>query len=220
MFTNFAIRHEYATLAAPDDRRGEAGGLIDRDAFRPLIYTRRVGRPNYDFILMVKPPVLPQWGTGASGDRSSSGTLRPFRIGRRSGCSGKDTAIREEFQRQPEAQGLPINRGVMQDASFTTADPGHPTGRPGRDAAQPRRRLAEEGVKHGRADPPDRDHHRIGPQQSDRSGTVYRGKGSFGMRPQASMDRTIHRATRGRSGRTGGTPRSAEHDRWWNGRLP
>jgi len=54
--------------------------------------------------------------------------------------------IWEEFQRQLEVQGLTIRRGVMQDASFITADPGHAPGRAGRDAAQPRRHLGEERI--------------------------------------------------------------------------
>jgi len=36
-FTNFAIRHEYASLAAPGDRLGKVSSLIDWDAFRPLL---------------------------------------------------------------------------------------------------------------------------------------------------------------------------------------
>jgi len=39
--------------------------------------------------------------------------------------AGKVNDIWEEFQRQLDAQGLTIKRGVMQDASFITADPGH-----------------------------------------------------------------------------------------------
>jgi hypothetical protein len=36
-FTNFAIRHEYASLAALGDRLGEVSSLIDWEAFRPLL---------------------------------------------------------------------------------------------------------------------------------------------------------------------------------------
>ena len=66
--------------------------------------------------------------------------------------TGKDTAIWDEFQRQLEAQGLAIKRGVIQDASFITTDPGHasattPPGRPGPDAAEPRGHLDKERIE-------------------------------------------------------------------------
>ncbi|MDN7026021.1 transposase, partial [Methanoculleus sp. FWC-SCC1] len=66
-FTNFIIRHEYASLTALGDRLGEVSGLVDWDAFRPLLadlYTNaegRGGRPNCDVVLMIKLLVLQQW---------------------------------------------------------------------------------------------------------------------------------------------------------------
>jgi len=66
-FTNFAIRHEYASLAALGNRVGDVRGLIDWDALRPLLadlYTNtegRGGRPNYDVVLMIRLLVLQQW---------------------------------------------------------------------------------------------------------------------------------------------------------------
>ena len=148
-FTNFAIQHEYASLAALGDRLGEISGLIDWDAFRPLLadlYTNtegRGGRPNCDVVLMIKLLVLQQWyglsdpelerqaidrisfrhflGYPASiPDRSTVWLFRE-----RLAITGKETAIWDEFQRQLDEQGLTIKRGVMQDASFITADPGH-----------------------------------------------------------------------------------------------
>jgi len=59
-FTNFAIRHEYASLAALGDWLGEVSSLIDWDASRRLLadlYTNaegRGGRPNYDVVLMIR----------------------------------------------------------------------------------------------------------------------------------------------------------------------
>jgi len=104
-FTNFAIRHEYSSLAALGDRLGEIDGLIDWEAFRPLLadlYTNaegRGGRPSCDVVLMIKLLVLQQWyglsdpelerqATDRIRSATSSGIQRPFRIGRRSGCSG------------------------------------------------------------------------------------------------------------------------------------
>ncbi|MHC1630376.1 MAG: hypothetical protein ACXQTG_05455 [Methanoculleaceae archaeon] len=46
-FTNVAIRHKYASLAAPGDRLGEVSGLIDRDAFRPLLADRYTPRRSF-----------------------------------------------------------------------------------------------------------------------------------------------------------------------------
>jgi parallel beta-helix repeat protein len=54
-FTNFTIRHEYPSLAALGDQLGEIQGLIDWDAFRPLLVdqytidTGNGGRPNYNY---------------------------------------------------------------------------------------------------------------------------------------------------------------------------
>jgi len=170
-FTNFAIRHEYSSLAALGDRLGEVRGLIDWEAFRPLLadlYTNaegRGGRPNYDVVLMIKLMVLQQWYGLSDPELERQATDRisfrhflgyPETIPDRSTVwlfrerlakTGKDTVIWEEFQRQLEVQGLTIRRGVMQDASFITAGPGHAPGRAGRDAAQPRRHLGEEGVE-------------------------------------------------------------------------
>jgi IS5 family transposase len=39
--------------------------------------------------------------------------------------TGKDEIIWEELQRQIDAKGLKIKEGVIQDATFITADPGH-----------------------------------------------------------------------------------------------
>jgi len=106
----------------------------------------RGGRPNYDVVLMIKLMVLQQW-YGLSDpelerqatdwisfchflgypetipDRSTVWLFRE-----RLATTGKDTVIWDEFQRQLEVQGLTIRRGVMQDASFITAGPGHAPG--------------------------------------------------------------------------------------------
>ena len=39
--------------------------------------------------------------------------------------SGRDRLIWEELQRQLDAKGLKAKKGVVQDATFITADPGH-----------------------------------------------------------------------------------------------
>ncbi len=242
-FTNFAIQHEYASLAALGDRLGEISGLIDWDAFRPLLadlYTNtegRGGRPNCDVVLMIKLLVLQQWyglsdpelerqaidrisfrhflGYPASiPDRSTVWLFRE-----RLAITGKETAIWDEFQRQLDEQGLTIKRGVMQDASFITADPGHASADIPR-GEQARTRRSRDGTWAKKGSKSyfgyklhilmDKDHqiirrietttaslHDSRIDLSQKGETVYRDKGYFGVKPQASMDKTMHRATRG-----------------------
>ena len=242
-FTNFAIQHEYASLAALGDRLGEISGLIDWGAFRPLLadlYTNtegRGGRPNCDVVLMIKLLVLQQWyglsdpelerqaidrisfrhflGYPASiPDRSTVWLFRE-----RLAITGKETAIWDEFQRQLDEQGLTIKRGVMQDASFITADPGHASADTPR-GEQARTRRSRDGTWAKKGSKSyfgyklhilmDKDHqiirrietttaslHDSRIDLSQKGETVYRDKGYFGVKPQASMDKTMHRATRG-----------------------
>ena len=242
-FTNFAIQHEYASLAALGDRLGEISSLIDWDAFRPLLadlYTNtegRGGRPNCDVVLMIKLLVLQQWyglsdpelerqaidrisfrhflGYPASiPDRSTVWLFRE-----RLAITGKETAIWDEFQRQLDEQGLTIKRGVMQDASFITADPGHASADTPR-GEQARTRRSRDGTWAKKGSKSyfgyklhilmDKDHqiirrietttaslHDSRIDLSQKGETVYRDKGYFGVKPQASMDKTMHRATRG-----------------------
>ena len=39
--------------------------------------------------------------------------------------SGRDKLVWKELQRQMDAKGLKVKKGVVQDASFFTSDPGH-----------------------------------------------------------------------------------------------
>lgn len=242
-FTNYIIRHEYAALSALGDRLGEIQGLIDWDAFRPLLadlYTNdegNGGRPNYDVVLMIRLLVLQQWYGLSDPELERQATDRisfrhflgyPETIPDRSTVwlfrerlanTGKDLLIWEEFQRQLDQQGLAINQGVLQDATFITADPGHaPANTPRGDQAQTRRSRDGTWAKKGSKSQfgyklhilLDEDHqliHRIETTTASlhdskvdlsREGeTVYRDKGYFGVNPQASLDMTMHRAVRG-----------------------
>jgi len=54
--------------------------------------------------------------------------------------TSKDRAIWTELQRQLDALGLKVKKGIVQDATFITADPGHAkTDTPRGDEAQTRR---------------------------------------------------------------------------------
>ncbi|NVO66886.1 IS5 family transposase [Methanofollis tationis] len=194
-------------------------------------------RPNYDVVLMIKLLVLQQWYGLSDPELERQAMDRisfrhflgyPETIPDRSMIwlfrerleqTGKDTAIWEEFQRQLDAQGLAIKRGVIQDATFITADPGHASAdTPRGDQAQTRRSRdgtwAKKGTKsqfgyklHILLDKDNQLIRRIETTTASlhdskvdlsREGeTVYRDKGYFGVKPQASMDKTMHRAVRG-----------------------
>jgi IS5 family transposase len=134
--------------------------------------------------------------------------------------TGKDTVIWEEFQRQLETQGLTIQRGVIQDATFITADPGHAAvATPRGDQARTRRSRDGTWAKKGsksqfgyklpilmdrdcqlirRIETTTASLHDSRIDLSQKGETVYRDKGYFGVKPRASMDKTMHRAVRGR----------------------
>ena len=147
--TEFSLRAEYKKVEDLGDKLASIDKLIDWAAFRPIIgelYQNKGpqgGRPNKDEIMMLKMLVLQQW-YGLSdpelerqvADRISfrrflgfpdkipdDSTIWVFR--QRLVDSGKEEEIWAELQRQLEAKGLTIKQGVIQDASFITADPGH-----------------------------------------------------------------------------------------------
>jgi IS5 family transposase len=147
--TDFAFKEEYERVKRLGDRLAEIESLIDWEAFRPIVgamynnKSERGGRPNIDEVVMVKLLVLQQWH-GLSdpelekqvADRISFrkflgfpetipdySTVWKFRD--RMTGSGKDRAIWRELQRQLDSLGLKVKRGVVQDATFITTDPGH-----------------------------------------------------------------------------------------------
>jgi IS5 family transposase len=128
------------------------------------------------------------------------------------------SSLWEEFQRQLETRGLSIKRGVVRDATFITADPGHaPADTPRGDQARTRRSRdgiwAKKGTKsqfgynlHILMDKDDQLIRRIETTTaslhdsridlSRKGETVYRDKEYIGVKPRASMDKTMHRAVR------------------------
>ena len=123
--------------------------LIEWERFRPLIgdlytnTTEQGGRPNHDLILMVRLLVLqsmyglsdPELERQANDKISflkflgfpekipDHSTIWYFR--ERLINQGKLELIWKELQRQQDALGLKIKKGMIQDATFITADPGH-----------------------------------------------------------------------------------------------
>ena len=145
---DFAIRAEYARIKALGDELCEMGSQIDWERFRflePLMYknkSSRGGRPNIDFVIMIKLLVLQHW-FGLSdpelerqvADRISFriflgttevvpdfSTVWLFR--ERLIKSGKLEDLWMELQRQIDEKGYIVKEGSIQDATFITSDPG------------------------------------------------------------------------------------------------
>ena len=127
----------------------EIGNRINWDDFRPKLdilfcnNTERGGRPNIDVIVMLRCLFIQQLYSLSDeqlerelADRISfrmflgttevvpdSTTIWKFR--ERLADSGVDKEIWNELQKQLDAMKLKVKKGIMQDASFITSDPGH-----------------------------------------------------------------------------------------------
>ena len=148
-FIDFAFREEYERVRILGDKLSEIDTLINWEAFRPILKdmynnkTEKGGRPNIDEIIMIKILILQEWH-GLSDpelerqitDRISFrkflgfpdaipdySTVWTFR--ERLSKTGRDKKIWQELQRQLDSKGLKVKKGVIQDATFITSDPGH-----------------------------------------------------------------------------------------------
>jgi len=242
-FGNFFLHQEYAAIAARGDPLNEIESLIDWELFRPRLVTvyqsdtDQGGRPHTDVIVLMKLLVLQQW-YGLSdyelerqaGDRISFRHFLgyPATIPDRSTIwafknrlveAGMIDDLWTDLQQQIDVRGLTIRRGVIQDATFITADPGHAAAeKPRGDLACTRRSRDGTWAKKGTKSQfgyklhtlVDTEHQLIRrlttttaslhDSQVDLSKpgeTVYRDKGYYGVKPAASMDKTMHRAVRG-----------------------
>ena len=241
-FGNFFLNQEYAAIAARGDPLNEIESLIDWEQFRPRLVTvyqsntAQGGRPHTDVIVLLKLLVLQQW-YGLSdyelerqaGDRISfrhflgypatipdRSTIWAFK--NRLVDAGMIDDLWTDLQRQLDARGLKIHRGVIQDATFITADPGHATAdTPRGDQARTRRSRDGTWAKKGNKSQFGYKLHTLIDKEwqlirrvatttasthdsridlSKPGETVYRDKGYFGVTPAASMDKTMHRAVR------------------------
>jgi IS5 family transposase len=163
-FSSYIFRKAYQKIHKLGDRLAEIEPLIDWEAFRPIIqplYDNRGpkgGRPNVDEVVMVKLLALQAWYglsdpelerqalnridfqhfLGFPGDAPDYSTVWLFR--ERLAESGRDRLVWEELQRQLDAKGLEVRKGVVQDATFITSDPGHaPADEPRGEEAETRR---------------------------------------------------------------------------------
>ena len=147
--TDFAISKIYERLKELGDKLVDTGNLIDWEGFRPTLEglydnrTERGGRPNVDVIIMLKALFIQQHYNlsdeqlereltdrisfraflGTTEIVPDSTTIWLFR--ERLAESGKDKDVWDSLQRQLDAMNLEVKKGIMQDASFITSDPGH-----------------------------------------------------------------------------------------------
>jgi IS5 family transposase len=239
-FTSYIFRQAYEKVSRLGDRLAKIDKQIDWERFRPIIKamyrndTPQGGRPNTDEVVMVKLLVLQQW-YGLSdpelerqaSDRISFqrflgypeqppdySTVWQFR--ERLAATRTDELVWRELQRQLDAKGLRVRKGVAQDASFIEADPG-PSSKPRGDEAATRRirdgdwgkRLKESffGFKlHVKTDlgfglvravtVTSASVHDSRVDLSEPGEVVYRDKGYFGVEPRG-WDATMRRGVRG-----------------------
>jgi IS5 family transposase len=242
-FKAYMLKKAYERYQKLGDKLAKIEPLIDWEAFTPIIaglyhnQGPQGGRPNIDEVVMMKLLVLQQW-YGLSdpelerqvADRISFqrflgfpetlpdySTVWQFR--ERLAESGRDKLIWEELQRQLDAKGLKVKKGVVQDASFITSDPGHaPADKPRGGEAKTRRSRdgswAKKGSRsyygfklHTKLDVDcglirdlDTTPANVHDSQVDLSRpgeVVYRDKGYFGVEPRG-YDATMRRGVRGR----------------------
>jgi len=241
-FRTYMLKKAYENVKKNGDRLAQVDSLIDWEAFRPIITpmyrnkTSRGGRPNVDEVVMVKLLVLQEW-YGLSDpelerqvdDRLSFqrflgfpekapdySTVWQFR--ERLAESGRNRLIWAELQRQLDEKGLKVRKGVVQDATFITSDPGHaPSEEPRGEHARTRRSRDGTWAKKGARSSfgyklhtkTDTDHGLIRELETttanvhdsrvdlSREGeVVYRDKGYFGVPPRG-YDATMRRGVRG-----------------------
>jgi IS5 family transposase len=146
---DFSILQEYSDQVEPrGDKLSALAALVDWNAFLPIensLYknkSKKGGRPNISIIIMIKLLILQQlYGLSDPqlelqvADRISFrvflgttevipdySTVWLFR--ERLKENGKLEAIWEEFVNQLKAKGYEVKKGVIQDATFITSDPG------------------------------------------------------------------------------------------------
>ena len=172
--TDFALRQEYERVKELGDKLVETGGRINWESFRPILEpmcknkTECGGRPNLDVIVMLKSLFIQQLHNlsdeqlereiadrisfrmflGTTETIPDSTTIWKFR--ERLAENGVDKEVWAELQRQLDAMNLKMQKEIMQDATFITADPGHAkSGTPRGDEAKTRRSKDGEWAKKG-----------------------------------------------------------------------
>ena len=172
--TDFALRQEYERVKELGDKLVETGSRINWESFRPILepmYKNKTecgGRPNLDVIVMLKSLFIQQLHNlsdeqlereiadrisfrmflGTTETIPDSTTIWKFR--ERLAENGVDKEVWAELQRQLDEMNLKMQKEIMQDATFITADPGHAkSGTPRGDEAKTRRSKDGEWAKKG-----------------------------------------------------------------------
>ena len=238
-FKAYMLRKAYENVQKNGDKLAEVEPLIDWEVFRPIvrpIYRNKIprgGRPNVDPVVMMKLLVLQAWygisdpdarlGQGKKGfllgyPESIPDSITVWLFRERLAETGRDKLIWEELQRQLDLKGLKVKKGVVQDASFITADPGHARAdKPRGTEARTRRSRDGSWTKKGSRSyfgyklhlKMDLDHGLIRCLETTTASVhdsridlsrpgeaVYRDKGYFGVKPRG-YDATMRRASRG-----------------------
>jgi IS5 family transposase len=244
-FETFGLNEAYKRVQKVGDHLSELETLIEWEAFRPIfqeLYHNnhgKGGRPNIDYVVMVKllvlqstyslsDPELERQVTdrisfrrfiGFSSQIPDFSTVWLFR--ERLIATGKYQEIWDTLQAQLDTKGLKIRKGVIQDATIITSDPGSPSSQVSRgDDGKTRRSKEGTWTKRGKKSQFGFKLHALMDKEcqlvrriettpasvhdsqidlSSPGETVYRDKGYHGVKPRASMDKTMHRAVRGRS---------------------
>ena len=147
--TNFALLEEYKYVERLGDKLAKIESIINWEAFRPIIEgmydnkSEKGGRPNIDEIMMIKLLILQEWHGLSDPELERQVTDRisfrkflgfPEKIPDYSTVwyfrerlkeTGKYKEIWRELKQQLDSKGLKIKKGVIQDASIITTDPGH-----------------------------------------------------------------------------------------------
>ncbi len=145
----YTLREEYMRVERLGDKLSQIETLIDWSAFRSIVVdmyankSTKGGRPNIDEVVMIKLLVLQAWHGLSDPELERQVTDRiSFRnflgfpetipdystvwyFRERLEETGKDKQIWKELQRQLDEKGLKVKKGVIQDATFITADPGN-----------------------------------------------------------------------------------------------
>ena len=128
--TDFALNEEYKRLQSIGDKLAEISSLIDWKSFRPILesmYNNKTAsgdRPEADVIVMFKMLVLQQWH-GLSGAELERQCIDRISFRKRIADNAKEEQIWTEMQKQLDALGLKIKKGMIQDATFIHSTPGH-----------------------------------------------------------------------------------------------
>jgi IS5 family transposase len=173
-FESYILKQQYQKVAALGDKLSRVDELVNWQPFRKIVSgiydntSPKGGRPNTDPVLMIKLLLLQAWYGLSDQELEYQSTNRidfmrflgfpdkapdystVWRFRERLAKTGKDKEIWNELQRQLDARGLAVKKGVMQDATFITADPGRANpSAPRGDEAQTRRNKEGTWVKKG-----------------------------------------------------------------------